>query len=224
MATTTTPTAETLAELLERLGNVPPDRIRTRPAPGTATEQDVIDALEADRKRLCELVDGVLVEKAMGTKESLVAVVIAHRLWSFLEQHDLGLVIGADGPLRLLPGLVRFPDVSFISWGRLPEGLPDEAIAGVVPDLAVEVLSSSNTKGEIQRKLRDYFLSGVQLVWILNPKTETAEVYTRPDRKRRVGKTGSLDGGDVVPGFLLPLQELFARANRRPPGRGKSTR
>jgi Uma2 family endonuclease len=208
--------ADTLADLLERLGDVPLNRIRMHPAPGTATEEDVVVALEAMDKRLCELVDGVLVEKAMGTKESLLAGFILHRLHVFLDEHDLGLPFGADGAMRLMKGLVRIPDVSFVSWQRLPEGVPDEPIAGLVPDLAVEVLSRSNTKGETRRKLRDYFLAGGKLAWLIQPRTETAEVYRAPDRKKRVGKAGTLDGGDVLPGFRISLQELFARANRKP--------
>jgi Uma2 family endonuclease len=215
------PEIETFADLLERIGDVPLDRILMRPAPGTATEEDAIALLEAMNKRLVELVEGVLVEKAVGTRESLIAVIIGSRLMTFLEQHDLGVVLGADGAMRLRQGLIRIPDVSFIRWEQWPNGVPDEPLARVAPDLAVEVLSESNTKKEMQRKLRDYFLAGVQVVWFIDPKTETAEVYTAPDKKRRVGKEGALSGGSLLPGFSLSLPELFARCRRKPrPSRG----
>jgi Uma2 family endonuclease len=202
--------------MLHRLGDVSPERIRVRPAPGTATEDDVVVALDGPEKHLCELVDGVLVEKTMSTKEGLLAGLVVHFLWAFLEENDLGLVVGADGALRLRLGLVRIPDVSFISWERLPGGeLPDKAIAPVVPDLAVEVLSEGNTKGEMERKLRDYFEAGVRLVWFIQPKNQTASVYTSPTKSRRIGKDQVLDGGEVLPGFRLSLKELFARARRR---------
>jgi len=213
------PGGDTLADLLHQLGDIPPECIRRHPAPGTATEQDVIAARKGPGKRLCELVDGVLVEKAMGTRESLLAGIILHLLWDFVEEHDLGQPLGADGTMRLMPKLVRIPDVSFVCWERLPnKELPDKPIADLVPDLAVEVLSKSNTRGEIQRKLRDYFLAGVRLVWIIQPRTQTADVYHAPDRKTHVGKTGSLDGEDVLPGFSLSLPKLFARAHRKPSG------
>jgi Uma2 family endonuclease len=206
----------TLADLLRQIGNVPPERIRALPAPGTATEKDVITALDGPEKRLYELVDGVLVEKTMGTKEGVLAGLIVYFLWDFLEENDLGLVAGADGPVRLQLGLVRIPDVSFVSWERLPGGeLPDAAIAPIVPDLAIEVLSAGNTKGEMERKLRDYFEAGVRLVWLIQPKTQTATVYTAPTKVRRIGKEGVLDGGGILPGFRLSLRELFARARRR---------
>ena len=118
--------------------------------------------------------------------------------------------------LRILPNQVRIPDVSFISWDRLPEGkLPPEPIARLAPDLAVEVLSPSNTKGEMDRKLKDYFAAGVRLAWLIDPPSQTAEVYTSPTEVRHVGKNQALDGGDVLPGFRLPLKQLFARAERR---------
>jgi Uma2 family endonuclease len=207
---------QTLAQLIEQLGDIPLDRIQLRPAPGLATEQDLIDVLDGPQKLLCELVDGVLVEKPVGTKEALLASLLGHYLWAFVERRDLGLVVGPDGPFRLQLGLVRIPDVSLILWKRLPRGeLPDEAIAGVVPNLAVEVLSRRNTPKEMQRKLQEYFNANVQLVWFLYPRTQTAEVYTSPTDMQPIGKGHSLDGGNVLPGFKLPLRKLFARARRR---------
>jgi Uma2 family endonuclease len=209
-------TPETFADLLEQLGGIPPERVMLRPTPGTATEKDVVVAMELPRKRLCELVDGVLVEKAMGTKEGLLAGLILYLIWNFLDQYDRGLALPGDSAARLKIGLVRIPDVCFISWDRLPGGeLPDEAIAGVIPNLAVEVLSKSNTPKEMERKLREYFQAGVQLVWLIEPKTQTARVYSSPTKMRRINKDQALDGGEVLPGFVLPLKELFSRGRRR---------
>src|SRR4051812_10762100 len=159
MATVRTarPRFETFADLFRAIGEVPLDRIRMHPPPGKATEKDVIAIREGPERRLCELVDGVLVEKAMGTRESRLALVIGGLMDRFVTRRDLGIVLGADGMLRPWPGQVRIPDVSFISWERLPnEELPDAPVAALVPDLAVEVLSRGNTKKEIDRKLRDY--------------------------------------------------------------------
>jgi Uma2 family endonuclease len=203
----------TLADLLHQLGDVPLERVWTRPAPGTATEQDVIDA-EARGNRLCELVDGVLVEKTMGYYESRVAFVLGYFLESFLSRRDLGIALGADGTLRLMPGLVRIPDVCFVSWKRLPgRRMPSQPIPDLVPDLAVEVLSAGNTKREMQRKLEEYFETGVRLVWFIDPRTRTAEVYTSPRKSKIIPADGALDGGKVLPGFRLPLRKLFARAS-----------
>ena len=79
--------------------------------------------------------------------------------------------------MRLAPTVFRAPDVAFISWGRIPGGpLSEAALAEVVPDLAVEVLSPSNTKAEMSRKRREYFEAGVRLVWEVDPRTRTVSV------------------------------------------------
>src|SRR4051794_35871755 len=92
---------ETMAELVEQIGDVPLDRILMKPAPGNATEKDVLDALEAPDKYTCELVDGVLIEKTMGTRESVLAIFLEGFLLTYLEKHKLGAVLGADRTLCL---------------------------------------------------------------------------------------------------------------------------
>jgi Uma2 family endonuclease len=207
---------ETVAELLERLGDIPPERILWKPYPGTATEQDVIAAEGALDKRLCELVDGTLVEKAVGQYESRVGAILLHFIETYLDTHDLGICYAADAMLRIVPGRVRLPDVSFVCWDRLPNReLPAEAIANLVPNLAVEVLSAGNTRREMEGKRRDYFQGGAQLVWEIAPKTQSARVYTSPDSFQEIGSDGALEGGAVLPGFALPLSRLFARAGRQ---------
>jgi Uma2 family endonuclease len=211
----TLPATWTLADLLKHFGGISPRRIRLRPAPGTATEQDVID-IQNREDRLYELVDGVLVEKIMGFPEAYLAIEIARRVGNYTAQHDLGIVVGADGTVRLMPRLVRIPDVSFVSWRRLPSRkVPAEPIPDLAPNLAVEVLSKGNTKREMARKLKDYFLAGVELVWFVDPAKRTVEVFTAPDESRPFTEGQTLDGGSVLPGFRLPLRELFA--NMSPP-------
>jgi Uma2 family endonuclease len=208
---TSTVTIETLADLLEQLGGIAPDRVRFRPAPGTATEEDVLAIRHSPERRLCELVDGVLVEKAMGFRESYLAGILITILWAFVRPRNLGIVTGADGMMRLFPGLVRIPDVAFLSWNRLPNRrVPTEPLPDLAPDLAVEVLSLGNTPGEMARKRQDYFAAGVHLVWQVDPSTRTVEVFTAPDQSTILHETHRLDGGTVLPGFTLPLQELFA--------------
>jgi Uma2 family endonuclease len=206
-------TFRTIADLLDQLGGIPPERVLAEPSPGHATEQDLLRLLDHE-DRLCELVDGVLVEKTMGQYESHVAVVLSYFLETFLDTHDLGVVYGADGTLRLMPGLVRIPDVSFVSWDRLPgHKLLAEPIPDLIPNLAVEVLSISNTKREIDRKIGEYFRVGVQLVWVIDPPTRTAEVYTATDQCTELTEKESLDGGAVLPGFSLSLRRLFDRVD-----------
>src|SRR5262249_16194004 len=153
---------------------------------GKATERDVIE-IQTHEDRLYELVDGVLVEKVVGSPEAYLAYQLTLLLGGFVEQADLGIIVGADGTMRLMRGLVRIPDISFVSWSQLPNReVPSEAIPDLAPALAVEVLSKGNTRGEMARKLKDYFLAGVRLVWYLDPRKRLIQVYTAPDQSRRL--------------------------------------
>jgi len=218
MTSTVTSTApcEDFAELLDRLGHVPPERIRLQPPPGTATEADVLTALEAPRKRLCELIDGVLVEKAMGYSESVLASLLIELLNAFVRPRNLGLVTAPDGTVRLWAGRVRIPDVAFTSWERMPNRRrPPEPIPSLAPDLAVEVLSVSNTVAEMRLKRQDYFSAGVRLVWEVDPRKRTVTVYAASQEPVILTEADTLEGGTVLPGFALPLRELFAELDRQ---------
>lgn len=214
-ARTTRGSEKTIADLLERLGDIPPNRVRMHPPPGTATVDDFEKATVA-KDRLCELVDGVLVEKAMSYRAALIATALLALLHNFVRNRNLGLVVGPDGAVRLLPKLVRAADVAYVSWARCPEGrVPKENVPKIAPDLAIEVLSPGNTAKEMARKRREYFHAGCRLVWIIDPDKRTAAVYTNPKSKTMLKETDLLNGGDVLPGFELPLQTLFAELDRQ---------
>jgi Uma2 family endonuclease len=209
------PSTWSLADLQHHLGGIPAERIRLTPPPGYATEDDVI-AIEAREDRLYELNDGVLVAKTMGWYEAIVALLIGSKLTAYLETNDLGQVLGADGALKILPGKVNIPDVSFISWNRFPsERLQRRPIPALVPDLVVEVLSETNTPSEMDQKLATYFEAGVALVWYVDPRTRSARAYTGPEEFTDVPADGSLVGGDILPDFELSLPWLFERADRQ---------
>jgi Uma2 family endonuclease len=217
MATATPPIVrpDTMADLLARLGDIPPGRVLMTPTPGTATEQDVID-IHGRENRLCELIDGVLVEKTMGFEESGFAALLVYYLIAHLRDHDIGRALGADGMIRLFPGRVRIPDACFISWDRYPR-TDEAAIPDLAPDLVVEILSKGNSRREMNRKLGEYFEAGVRLVWYVDPRKRTARVYTSPSRSTLLREGDHLDGGDVLPGFRLALRDWFAEAGRRGP-------
>ena len=205
---------ETIEDLLRQLGDIPAWRVRLRPTPGAATEGDVLH-FHARERRLYELVDGTLVEKGMGFRESLLATLLAKLLRDFVDPPNLGLVAGESGMMRLFAGLVRIPDVAFISWSRVPGGkVPSAPIPSLVPDLAVEVLSPSNTPREMQRKRAEYFDAGVRLVWIIDPDTRTVAVYTSAENPVTLTANEQLEGSPVLPGFTLALAALFAELDR----------
>jgi Uma2 family endonuclease len=205
---------ETMADLLKRLGGVPPHRVRLVPAPGTATEKDVL-ALERRYNRLFELVDGVLVEKAMGYSESLLALWLGSRILEFVNRHHRGLVAGADGMLRLSSRLIRIPDISFVSWNRLPgRKVPKKPIPTLAPDWAIEVMSKTNTAREMARKRREYFRAGVLLIWEIDPENRIVTVYTDPETGRVYDAAKTLNAAPVLPDFKVSLKELFAELDK----------
>ncbi|MBX9582244.1 MAG: Uma2 family endonuclease [Gemmataceae bacterium] len=211
------PRFETAADLLASLGGIPPVRVRLDPLPGTATERDLLRAI-ARTGRLMELVDGTLVEKPMGSPEAYVALELGFHIRSFLATHDLGYATTADDLIRVAPGQVRGPDVTFTSWLNRPERtVPRKPVSVTKPTLAVEVLSPSNTPAEMARKIGEYFGGGCRLVWVIDPRTETAVAYTAADTAVAVPASGVLDGGDVLPGFRLPLAKLFERLEKPEP-------
>lgn len=212
MATTLAP-PETMADFLEHLGGISPARVWLKPAPGTAVEEDVERYKHRNgRKYLLELVEGTLVEKAVGQYESQLAMLLAIEIGIFLKQHSLGILIGADGGHRLDFGLVRMPDVAFLSKERLSHLKQRPAVVPFAPDLAVEVISPGNTDKEMDRKLHEYFDAGVKLVWYVYPETQTVLVYRGMNQVRELTIDDTLDGEDVLPGFTLSIREWFSHA------------
>ena len=172
-----------------------------------------MEDLHAAEGRSYELVDGVLLEKEMGFQESALAVEITTRLKNFVRGKSLGVIAGADGMMKLAPGLVRIPDASFVRKAQFPGGrIGEAAIPNLHPDLAVEVLSPSNTVEEMDEKLDDYFTAGATLVWLVEPDTRSVSVFTSADRATavRLMIADTLDGGTVLPGFVLPVADIFA--------------
>jgi len=212
MNTTTEPAIELMGDLCRRLGDIPPDRVRSQLSPGSATIEDLLRPENA----CCELVDGTLVEKAVGVKKSYLAGFIRDILSPYVRLHNLGMVTQGDGPWELISGIVRLPDVAFVSWNRLPNAeVPDDPVPNVVPDLAVEVISRSNTRSEIARKRGEYFQSGVRLVWEIEPRLRTVRVYRSFEVFEDLSDTDSLDGGEVIPGFSLSVAQLWKELDRR---------
>lgn len=203
------------ADMQHLLGDIPLERIRMSPPPGSATVEDAVRIQETEG-RTCELVDGVLVEKAVGYFESRLAATLIYFLERYLETTDLGIVLAPDGMLQLADEGMRAADVSIIRWEKFPDRvLPAEPVPVLVPDLAVEILSIGNTQKEMNRKLDEYFAAGVQDVWVIDPTDETAELFEQREDSRSIDSQGLLTAPKALPGFSLSLDDLFAKAGRR---------
>jgi Uma2 family endonuclease len=163
-------------------------------------------------KRL-ELSEGELIEMPpAGGEHGGVALNISHPVWAFVRQHDLGYVTAAETGYILYKNpdgwdTVRAPDVGFVRRARLPDGLPPGYIP-FAPDLVVEVVSLNDPADEIQRRVSEYLRYGPTLVWVAYPRTRSVVVHT-PEKAVTVDIEGTLDGADVLPGFALPVREIF---------------
>lgn len=220
MSRTASPKFANVADLVRRLGDIPLQRIRLDPPPGTATVRDLLRRMDRD-DTLYELVDGTLVEKAMGYRESEMALDLAFELKLYLRDHDLGILTGEAGTMRLMKGLVRMPDLAFVAWESLPNReRPTKPVPDLGPDLAVEVLSEGNTPKEMARKLKEYFLSGAKLVWFIDPDPATVRVFTSPDDAVTLTAADTLAGDPVLPGFRLRLGPFFAKYGLPAKGKG----
>ncbi|MBX3440373.1 MAG: Uma2 family endonuclease, partial [Planctomycetaceae bacterium] len=211
MSTASPPISEmTVRELADRIGEIPLWRVRCDPPPGAATEEDV-DRVRREECRLCELIDGVLVEKAVSDEASILAGQLITLLNNFILPRRLGWVAAPDGFVRLFGTQLRAPDVSFVRRDQRPGGRPlKRGYSDTAPALAVEVFSPGNTPGEMQQKRNEFFAAGTELFWIVYPDRREVEVWTGPDACRTLGSEAQLDGGSVLPGFTVAVADLFA--------------
>src|SRR5215208_3354912 len=160
-----------------------------------------------------ELIRGGL--KVMSPSKPLHGVVcarVAAALINFVEANDLGMAFGAETGFVVErdPDSVLGADAAFVSHERLATVEDFEKFFPFAPDLAVEVLSPSNTTREMEQKITMYFAAGSRAVWVFDPKKRTAAVYTSPSEVRVFNEHESFDGGEVLLGFTLDLAKLFA--------------
>jgi len=161
---------------------------------------------------LYEVVDGQVVEKKMSARETEIASILVGMLTPYLRTNRLGKVVG-EMLFRINPenDLRRRPDVAFVSHARWPfnRRVPNVPVWDMVPDLAIEVVSPSNSASTILRKVHEYFKAGVARVWVVYPEQAEVYIYSTPQQVQVVGVGQELDGGDLLPGFRLPVAVLF---------------
>jgi len=159
-----------------------------------------------------ELVHGRLVEVApSGFSSAQIGLLIGAELINFVRPRRLGAVTVGEGGYILTrgPDTVRAPDAAFVRAEHVPQGADRDFFVRYPPDLAVEVMSRTDRLRKLQAKCLEYLDAGVRLVWLVEPSHQRLTVYL-PDRATRtLGITDTLDGGDVLPGFALPLAEVF---------------
>jgi Uma2 family endonuclease len=210
----------TVADLLEELGQIPAERIRLQPAPGTATEEDLFQT------RRCELIDGTLVERAMGFFESRLAFILGYLIEQSLKQNPIGFTtVGGDAYTRLEGVGIRVPDVAVYFWTQFPERkVPHVSVADTIPLLAVEVISPTNTRQEMVRKRREFLERGTELFWIVDPRKQTVEVASADGSEATLTIDETLSGEPILPGFRLKIADWFGEAESAPPAQEDSSK
>ena len=159
-----------------------------------------------------ELIDGIVMEKTMGSESGSVNSLVSFYLNQVAIPGRLGRVLDSEGMYRcfpLHPNRIRKPDVSFIRSDRLPNGRVPIGITPFRPDLAVEVISPNDEYESIDEKIADYYDAGVPLIWVVAPRTRTVLVYQADGSARRLRDSDDLIADPVVPGFRVRVAELF---------------
>jgi Uma2 family endonuclease len=183
-------------------------------------EPEIVRTPEGD-EAFYEVVDDQRVEQLpVATNAIRFAFNIASEIQQYCKGRDLGQAITENlFRLRSKPSLQRRPDAAFVSYDRWPKQkrVTEENAWDVIPDLIVEVVSPTNYAEEIPTRIREYFEAGVRRAWVVYLHESLVYEYDAPRSIRVLGIEDTLDGGTVIPGFQLPLAELFDQPEESDP-------
>jgi len=182
----------------------------------TLEDLRAIESLPENADKYFELIGGEIFEVPTPSPlHNFIVAQIVFFLLNFVRANNLGFVFGDATSYTLPNGDELIPDASFISKQRLTLPLPDKLF--IAPDLAVEVASPSNRERELLDKAESYLESSTRLVWVLYPLTQIADAIRRTEQGelsiKKITFDGTLDGEDVLPGFKLPLKDVFPPQN-----------
>lgn len=162
----------------------------------------------------CELVRGELrTISPAGGKHGFIAIKIGTYLNQFVAHHDLGCVLGAETGFRIAnnPDTVCAPDAAYVSHARIPKaGIPDAYWPGA-PDLAIEVVSPSDTVNEVDEKVAERLAADTRQVWLIKTKSRTVVIHSAQNAVRTLTEHEEIDGGDVLPGFRCRVANVFPK-------------
>ena len=174
----------------------------------TITDEELLQLPKDGNKY--EVVDGELVvSPGAGVPHEKLVIKLAVRLGAYVEAHKLGDVLGSSALYVLPSGNKRSPDLSFVTAGRLDAPGVSRVFPQLAPDLAIEVVSPSDSPQRVLDKVGEYLESGVRLVWVIDPENRRAVIHRALSSAQQITADGVLAGEDVVPGFSCRLSEIL---------------
>jgi Uma2 family endonuclease len=169
------------------------------------TEEEFLRLPDDGRKY--ELIDGEIREVLATFEHDTIGANIIARLMP--AARGKGVLASSQAGFRMTGGNIRCPDVSFTRKSRLPDGKPNKGFGDAAPDLCVEIISPSEDRKDMQRKIQEYFDAGAEQVWLLFPETREAIVYTSPTESKALAPEDEIDAADILPGFRCAVGDLF---------------
>ena len=183
------------------------DTMTTMKVQGPATLDDLLQCPKDGRKY--ELVDGKIVVSPAGFHHAEIVIKIAYIIATFLDASPIGRVLGDNLGISFPNGNLRSPDVTFVSYEKLPAGESPEGFGQFIPDLAVEVLSPHDSLRHIGQKIGEFLESGVPLVWLVDPSRKTVTVYRSLSQTEQLSSVDILTAEPVLPGFSCLVSRFF---------------
>lgn len=170
------------------------------------TEEEFMSLPDDGRKY--ELIDGEAKEVPANFEHDVIGMGVGAIIRPFAKGR--GFVAGSQAGFRMTDRNIRCPDVSFTLKENVTGGRPGPWFGERAPDLCVEIVSPSEDRTDMQRKVGEYFASGAQFVWHMFPETQTIRVFTSPIDSKLLGPTDKIDAGELLPGFTATVADLFA--------------
>ena len=180
--------------------------IQTNIQPGMKITEDELLRLPKDGRKW-ELVEGRLTEVPTEWGHDLIGVNLIFLMRPFARGH--GYMSSGQAGFHMAHGNIRVPDVSFTRKERIPGGKPANSFGAVAPDLCIEIISPSEERADMARKVREYFAGGAEQVWHIFPEVEQIVVFTSPTETQTFSADDIIDAGGILPGFSCRVGDIF---------------
>jgi Uma2 family endonuclease len=159
-----------------------------------------------------ELVEGEVREVPTSVRHDQIVIRLARLLGPFAD--EVGILVGSQAGFRMKNGNIRCPDLSLTCYERLPGGEVPEGFGDFAPDFCIEIISPTEERADMERKLEEYFASGARLVWHLFPEKQTIRAYSSPTDFTEYSPEDEIRVDDLLPGFHSGVADLFAISKR----------